>query len=54
MRKVNIYEIAIYDKEGNCLSKDYKPLLDHHQAEIKAKSDCDWLGGERWEVRKIK
>lgn len=51
---MNIYEIAIYDEEGNCLSKDYKPFSDHQQAETKAAADCNWLSGDHWEVQKIK
>lgn len=51
---MSIYEIAIYDEEGNCLSKDYKHFTDRQQTELAAEADCDWLGGDHWEIQKIR
>ena len=49
-----VYEIAIYDENWNCISKDYKRFDDLQQAELRAEADAAWLGYDRWEVRKIR
>ena len=49
-----MYEISVYDKNWHLISRDYKRCDDRQQAELRAEADCSWLGGDHWEVRKIR
>ena len=51
---MGVWAITIYDDSWRCISKDYKRFSDRQQAELKAESDCDWLGGAHWEVDRIR
>lgn len=51
---MGLYQISIYDWNQKCINQDYQEFDDLHQAQLKAKHDCDWLGGDHWEVVKIR
>ena len=51
---MGIYQINIYDHNWHLINQDYKRCSDRQQAEITAETDCSWLGGEHYEVTRIR
>lgn len=51
---MGVYMISIYDKDWKLINCDYQRFEDRQQAELTAEADCDWLGGDHWEITKIR
>ena len=49
-----VWKIEVFDRNWKSINLDFKYCSDRQQAELFAEKDCDWLGGEHWEVTRIR